>query len=160
MSLLKYMRQKVEIPDETSLPQVTNRASGRRYARTSCDTCLQARRRHTREPRWRQNFRNKIKASSVKSEPGRGAKGWAVLGDPSQLVYLDASPNFCNKNKYGPGTSGRSCERGESCGDLCCGRGYDTSVVEVTEPCKCRVVWCCDVQCLNCTRVTELYTCK
>ena len=141
--------------------QITNRASGRRHPRTSSYRRLYGRNRNSRRPRRRHTFRNNIfKASSEKSKTWRGWKGWAMLGDPSKLVYLDPSPSFCNKNKYGPGTRGRSCEKGESCGDLCCGRGYDTSVAAVTEACKCRVVWCCEVQCLNCTRVKELYTCK
>ncbi|KAK7070131.1 Protein Wnt-9b [Halocaridina rubra] len=80
--------------------------------------------------------------------------------DTKHLVYRDRSPNFCRKSRYSPGTQSRRCEKGKNCESLCCGRGYDTTVAELIEPCKCNVVWCCKVQCLNCTRVAEIYTCK
>lgn len=81
------------------------------------------------------------------------------VGDPRQLVYLDRSPNFCLKGKYGPGTRSRTCQK-RNCESLCCGRGYDTSVAVLEESCRCRVVWCCHVQCHNCSRNAEIYTCK
>ncbi|KAG7162134.1 Wnt-9a-like [Homarus americanus] len=82
------------------------------------------------------------------------------LGDPTKLIYLDSSPNYCHKNKHGPGTSGRACKKRENCDMLCCGRGYDTTVSVLWEPCRCRVKWCCEVLCHNCSRTTEIYTCK
>ncbi|XP_071526804.1 protein Wnt-9a-like isoform X2 [Panulirus ornatus] len=90
---------------------------------------------------------------------GRRRPRKSYLGDPTQLVYLDNSPNFCRKGKYGPGTGNRSCKK-SNCESLCCGRGYDTSVVVLQEPCRCRVVWCCRVHCHNCSRTAEIYTCK
>ncbi|XP_068238838.1 protein Wnt-9a-like [Palaemon carinicauda] len=86
-------------------------------------------------------------------------KGW----DPNSLVFVDRSPDFCRKSRYSPGTEGRKCEKCENCDNcetLCCGRGYDTTVSEVHEPCRCSVVWCCKVLCHNCTKIAEVYTCK
>ncbi|XP_063843929.1 protein Wnt-9a-like [Scylla paramamosain] len=158
---LKSLYQRSSLGRTINEAQITNRASRPRYPRTSGDRRLKGHGGGTRRSGRQRGIRNNIlKVSSERCVSHRGGKGWGVLGDPSQLVYLDASPNFCYKNKYGPGTRGRSCEKGQSCSDVCCGRGYDTSVAEVTEPCKCRVVWCCEVKCLNCTRVAELYTCK
>ncbi|XP_050733120.1 protein Wnt-9a-like isoform X2 [Eriocheir sinensis] len=114
----------------------------------------------------RRRRKNRIHGNKLMKTPDeiresrRDRRGRSMLGEPSQLVYLDASPNFCNRNKFGPGTRGRACERGEGCRRLCCGRGYDTSVAEVTEPCRCRIEFCCEVRCDNCTRQVELYTCK
>lgn len=82
------------------------------------------------------------------------------FGNPTELIYLDNPPNFCRKNKYGPGTQGRYCEKRRNCDVLCCGRGYDTLVAVLKEPCRCRVVWCCDVHCQNCSRKVELFICK
>ncbi|XP_064119666.1 protein Wnt-9b-like [Macrobrachium nipponense] len=95
-------------------------------------------------------------AKSWKKNRKNLSKGW----DQNRLVYVDRSPDFCRKSEYSPGTEGRNCERGENCETLCCGRGYDTTVSEVHEPCKCSVVWCCKVHCQNCTKIAEVYTCK
>ncbi|MPC11454.1 Protein Wnt-9a [Portunus trituberculatus] len=158
---LKSLYQRSSLGRTINEAQITNRASRLRYPRTSSHRRLKGRAGATwRKGRQRGVRNNILKVFSERCVSRGGGKGWAVLGDPSQLVYLDASPNFCYKSKYGPGTRGRSCEKGQSCSDLCCGRGYDTSVAKVMEPCKCRVVWCCEVKCLNCTRVAELYTCK
>ncbi|KOX77372.1 Protein Wnt-1 [Melipona quadrifasciata] len=67
----------------------------------------------------------------------------------TDLVYLEDSPDYCEKNiTLGiPGTRGRICNRTsfglDGCRLLCCGRGYQTRVRDVTEKCNCRFVWCC-----------------
>lgn len=140
--------------DEASSPQVTNRASRKRPLKTPGSGMGRRRRRN-------QGLGGKpVKANNKNRESRQARRGLSMLGDPSQLVYLDSSPNFCRKNKFGVGTRGRACERGEGCRHLCCGRGYDTTLAEVTEPCQCHVRWCCEVLCKNCTRQAELYMCK
>lgn len=84
----------------------------------------------------------------------------SAFGDPRKFVYLDDSPNFCRRTKYGPGTQGRECQLGRNCESLCCGRGYDTINRLVEEQCRCKVVLRYRVQCHTCSKMTEVYTCK
>ncbi|KAF0298754.1 Protein Wnt-5b [Amphibalanus amphitrite] len=82
------------------------------------------------------------------------------------LVYIRESPDYCRRNATlgSSGTAGRTCVRGskgtDGCDLLCCGRGYNTQRVTVTERCRCKFVWCCKVQCHACTRRKTLHTCK
>ncbi|XP_043218569.1 protein Wnt-5b-like [Amphibalanus amphitrite] len=82
------------------------------------------------------------------------------------LVYIRESPDYCRRNATlgSSGTAGRTCVRGskgtDGCDLLCCGRGYNTQRVTVTERCRCKFVWCCKVQCQACTRRKTLHTCK
>ncbi|KAK3892301.1 hypothetical protein Pcinc_003847 [Petrolisthes cinctipes] len=82
------------------------------------------------------------------------------FGSSGKLVYLDRSPNFCRRSRWWVGTSGRECQAGVGCKNLCCGRGYHSAFIRVTEPCRCRVVWCCSVECHTCTSLTHTHTCK
>ncbi|XP_037080983.1 protein Wnt-4-like [Pollicipes pollicipes] len=82
------------------------------------------------------------------------------------LVYLEDSPNYCDRNdKFGiAGTRGRECNRTswgmDGCKLLCCGRGFRTEVLELSEKCNCRFVYCCHVQCEQCNRTVERHTCN
>ncbi|KAG8235049.1 hypothetical protein J437_LFUL014552 [Ladona fulva] len=59
----------------------------------------------------------------------------------TDLVFLEESPDYCERNE----TLGL-----DGCRLLCCGRGYQTRVRDVTEKCRCRFVWCCNVVCDVC----------
>ncbi|XP_074839702.1 protein Wnt-4-like [Carettochelys insculpta] len=82
------------------------------------------------------------------------------------LVYLVASPDFCTRDPRGgvPGTAGRRCNRTshatDGCELLCCGRGFRTAQAEVVERCSCKFRWCCSVECKQCHRLVEVYTCR
>ncbi|XP_047000677.1 protein Wnt-2 [Schistocerca americana] len=82
------------------------------------------------------------------------------------LVYLDESPNYCERDlaKGSLGTHGRRCNRTAkgtgSCDILCCGRGYNTHQYTRTWQCRCKFHWCCHVTCDTCSERTEEYTCK
>ncbi|XP_011156200.1 protein Wnt-1 [Solenopsis invicta] len=84
----------------------------------------------------------------------------------TDLVYLEDSPDYCERNlTLGiPGTRGRVCNRTslglDGCRLLCCGRGYQTRVRDVTEKCKCRFVWCCHVKCEMCRHTREEHVCN
>ncbi|XP_014208971.1 protein Wnt-1-like [Copidosoma floridanum] len=84
----------------------------------------------------------------------------------TDLVYLDDSPDYCERNlTLGiPGTRGRVCNRTslglDGCRLLCCGRGYQTRVRDVIEKCNCRFVWCCDVKCEMCRHTREEHVCN
>ncbi|KAE9415129.1 hypothetical protein Angca_009312, partial [Angiostrongylus cantonensis] len=66
------------------------------------------------------------------------------------LVYLDASPNYCSLD-----TRGRNC--GTNCNEICC---WHTVREVVDEPCQCRFIWCCDVQCKTCKKVIDRNFCR
>lgn len=82
------------------------------------------------------------------------------------LVYLHESPDFCNNNPaYGSlGTQGRKCNKSsyglDGCTLMCCGRGYFTIIKEIKEDCDCKFVWCCRVDCKQCTQVVEENYCN
>ncbi|CAG2167787.1 unnamed protein product [Oppiella nova] len=82
------------------------------------------------------------------------------------LVYLEESPDFCFKNSSVGvlGTKGRACNATsygmDGCRLLCCGRGYQTVEREVEEKCNCKFVWCCKVQCQQCSSRREVHFCN
>ena len=84
----------------------------------------------------------------------------------SDLVYLVASPDFCEPDyKSGSlGTRGRICSRSskaiDGCDLLCCGRGYETRKRRIVERCFCKFHWCCYVSCKECARDVEEHYCK
>nr|AAM75051.1 RE02607p [Drosophila melanogaster] len=81
------------------------------------------------------------------------------------LVYLEPSPSFCEKNlRQGIlGTHGRQCNETslgvDGCGLMCCGRGYRRDEVVVVERCACTFHWCCEVKCKLCRTKKVIYTC-
>ncbi|XP_076820358.1 protein Wnt-2b-A-like [Clavelina lepadiformis] len=84
----------------------------------------------------------------------------------NELVFLTSSPNYCVKNNEtgSLGTSGRECNKtstgADSCENLCCGRGYDTTRVTRVFQCKCKFHWCCEVRCERCEVTSDVHTCK
>ncbi|XP_035225809.1 protein Wnt-2b-A-like isoform X2 [Stegodyphus dumicola] len=86
----------------------------------------------------------------------------------NDLVYLDPSPDYCvvNKKLGTMGINGRRCIKDslgpEGCDILCCGRGYDTWQELYVYQCNCMVTkdWCCAVQCDECKKWRDVYTCK
>lgn len=81
------------------------------------------------------------------------------------LVYLEDSPKFCTKNpKLGiEGTIGRQCNDTsigvDGCDLMCCGRGYKTEELIVSERCNCTFHWCCEVKCNTCKIKKMVHTC-
>ena len=81
------------------------------------------------------------------------------------LVYTEESPDFCERaKKLGAlGTHGRFCNESSpgvgGCDLLCCGRGARKISTVVTENCRCRFHWCCEVQCEKCVRQVVLHKC-
>ncbi|KAH9635041.1 hypothetical protein HF086_004395 [Spodoptera exigua] len=81
------------------------------------------------------------------------------------LVYLESSPGFCEKNpRLGiPGTHGRACNDTsigvDGCDLMCCGRGYRTETMYVVERCNCTFHWCCEVKCKLCPTEKVVHTC-
>ncbi|TRZ01475.1 hypothetical protein DNTS_031889 [Danionella cerebrum] len=84
----------------------------------------------------------------------------------NELVYLVSSPDYCSLNsKLGSlGTTDRQCNKtatgSESCGLMCCGRGYNAYTEVLVERCQCKYHWCCYVSCKTCHRTVERYVCK
>ncbi|NP_001161679.1 wingless-type MMTV integration site family, member 9 [Saccoglossus kowalevskii] len=101
----------------------------------------------------------------TKSQKGKSRGATATDGEeppprPSDLVYVDNSPHFCKKSRFSPGTDGRRCLVGPNCNSICCGRGYNIKTKVVEKSCKCRVVWCCYVECDMCSESVEIHLCK
>ena len=92
----------------------------------------------------------------------------AVSAKDKKLVYLDSSPNYCVRNSTvgSPGMLGRICRGDEvstdACKSLCnaCGLRHQTIQEVKTTKCKCKFVWCCSVQCEECTSKFSVTTCK
>uniref|UniRef100_A0A5S6QW13 Protein Wnt n=1 Tax=Trichuris muris TaxID=70415 RepID=A0A5S6QW13_TRIMR len=84
----------------------------------------------------------------------------------ADLVYFEPSPDYCEADmRTGSlGTAGRQCNRTsngqDSCDIMCCGRGYDTTRVQRYFKCNCKFIWCCRVECLTCTEIVDIHTCK
>lgn len=91
-----------------------------------------------------------------------------TLKKPSvnDLVYLQESPSFCNRNKkFGTlGTKDRVCDsksKGpQGCDVLCCNRGYEKIVETEKRQCKCKFKYCCEVTCETCEKKVEMDVCK
>lgn len=100
---------------------------------------------------WTSDTQSHYALNGVSSRKSRSMEGDA-------LVYTDASPNFCQRNrKLGVlGTKGRYCNGTTaansfgSCQALCCSRGHISNTVTVEGNCKCQFKWCCEVQCERC----------
>ncbi|CAJ0952592.1 unnamed protein product, partial [Mesorhabditis belari] len=71
----------------------------------------------------------------------------------NDLVYLETSPDYCQKS-----TRGRECTN--NCRTVCCGRGWNTVREMVEEPCQCKFIWCCEVECKTCRRLVEKNYCR
>ena len=82
------------------------------------------------------------------------------------LVYLDKSPSFCDRDaRMGIlGTRDRQCTlsgKGErKCSKMCCGRGHRTVKYVKTETCRCKFFWCCTVKCQYCKKNATKHICR
>lgn len=105
------------------------------------------------------------------------------------LVFVESSPDYCEPNDVvgSLGTHGRRCERStssasgtardrrqtgggaavaavvgdeQSCEVLCCGRGYNSFKTTVSERCRCKFHWCCEVRCSICEHSLDVHVCK
>eukprot|EP00074_Homo_sapiens_P080277 XP_011542621.1 protein Wnt-3a isoform X1 [Homo sapiens] len=115
-------------------------------------------------------------ASEMVVEKHRESRGWVETLRPRytyfkvpterDLVYYEASPNFCEPNpETGSfGTRDRTCNVSshgiDGCDLLCCGRGHNARAERRREKCRCVFHWCCYVSCQECTRVYDVHTCK
>ncbi|CAG2111406.1 unnamed protein product, partial [Medioppia subpectinata] len=78
------------------------------------------------------------------------------------LVYLEKSINYCNKNPVmdSLGTSGRHCNKSsdaeDGCQSMCCGRGYRTHESVTKWKCRCRFHYCCTVTCSECLQHRQI----
>ncbi|GFN82954.1 protein wnt [Plakobranchus ocellatus] len=99
--------------------------------------------------------------SAMTDDPGAKRRlGRIVPLRRSDLTYIEDSPSYCRQGRYSPGTSGRSCIKGDNCDSICCGRGYNVQKRTVVKACKCEVIWCCKVKCQECPEEEEIYLCK
>uniref|UniRef100_A0A175C7A9 Protein Wnt n=1 Tax=Halisarca dujardinii TaxID=2583056 RepID=A0A175C7A9_HALDU len=87
----------------------------------------------------------------------------------TDLVYLLDPPSYCDRDdRYGSlGTQGRYCKVDsvgvDSCGHLCCGRGYRVEYLEVPELCNCRLTDCpnsCRFRCDTCNKLEPHFFCN
>ncbi|KAG8509302.1 Protein Wnt-3a, partial [Galemys pyrenaicus] len=115
-------------------------------------------------------------ASEMVVEKHRESRGWVETLRPRytyfkapterDLVYYEASPNFCEPNAHTGsfGTRDRACNVSspgiDGCDLLCCGRGHDARTERRREKCRCVFHWCCYVSCQECARAYEVHTCK
>ena len=110
-----------------------------------------------RESKEQSDVTNGHGAESPDANRGLGA---VVSLRRSDLTYIEDSPSFCRQGRYSPGTSGRSCAKGDNCDSICCGRGYNVQRRTVVKACRCEVIWCCKVKCKECLEEEEIYLCK
>uniref|UniRef100_H2YMZ8 Protein Wnt n=1 Tax=Ciona savignyi TaxID=51511 RepID=H2YMZ8_CIOSA len=81
------------------------------------------------------------------------------------LLFFENSPDYCREN-LSINVSGRYCnatagpDHPDSCGELCCGRGYVTYTETRVEQCNCRFHWCCFINCDNCTYTEQVAVCN
>nr|XP_039260633.1 protein wingless-like [Styela clava] len=112
------------------------------------------------EPKRRRRLRH-VTVNSYDIDSGRLRKV-----PKTQLAFINESPNLCLENQTLGilGTAARQClkhsgDKGD-CRVLCCGRGYNTRQIKIQRRCKCKFIYCCDVQCEICDEVKNEYTCK
>lgn len=93
---------------------------------------------------------------------------------PTDLVFLEDSPDYCLRNtSLGlHGTEGRECLQGSSgknlthwekrsCRRLCrdCGLRIEEKSTEIVTSCNCKFQWCCKVKCEQCKQVITKHYC-
>ncbi|KAH8389665.1 hypothetical protein KR215_007712, partial [Drosophila sulfurigaster] len=106
------------------------------------------------------------KHAAAAAGAGAAQKPALVWPKRMELVYLEASPNYCERSiQTGTlGTAGRPCNRSghgpQSCDLLCCGRGHNTQHIRRKQQCRCQFHWCCSVECELCDENYEEFTCK
>jgi wingless-type MMTV integration site family protein 9 len=92
-----------------------------------------------------------------KTDDGADVEG---VPHPTELVFSETSPSFCKNGRYSFGTHNRRCDKAKNCGVICCGRGYNAQIRTVSKPCNCRMHWCCELKCDNCTFEEDHFLCK
>ena len=95
-----------------------------------------------------------------------GTKGrWCSDGGVVSGVRGMASVKSGGGNIGGVGTGGEDTKSEDgtevesSCGNLCCGRGFEVVEEEKVENCRCQFVWCCEVVCEKCRSVQHVNKC-
>ncbi|XP_033760370.1 protein Wnt-11b-2-like isoform X1 [Pecten maximus] len=111
-------------------------------------------------------------AVEVKRKRRKGVKIFLPLNPKissitkDSLIYYTKSPDYCSPDpKTGSvGTAGRVCEKNGDgwggCDTMCCGRGFKSFSIEITERCECKYYWCCYVKCKTCRKTLHLNTCR
>ncbi|XP_078384175.1 protein Wnt-8b-like [Oculina patagonica] len=97
----------------------------------------------------------------------RGQDNKRVTRRDKKLVFLDSSPDYCVRNKTAGslGLLGRTCRSDDvstsKCKSLCdsCNLGHKTEEQTKSVRCRCKLVWCCSVECKTCTKNYFLTTC-
>lgn len=113
----------------------------------------------------REHFDNAVEVRVTKRRGLRNRRRGEANPTDSQLVFLEASPDYCKLNPLTGvrGTKGRYCNKDSSgpdgCGFLCCGRKYISYTEIVQKRCKCKFQWCCQVKCKICPEVVERHVC-
>ena len=86
-----------------------------------------------------------------------------------KLIYSNCSVDYCTANSEYDihGIAGRECTLNSShtssshhCSNLCCGFGNEKYIRKIAYPCKCKIVWCCEVKCETCYRKEVKDRCK
>lgn len=83
-----------------------------------------------------------------------------------ELVFLVKSPDYCvaDSETGSLGTTGRACNKTASgpgsCEILCCGRAYNSFLVQEQHDCACRFQWCCRIQCNTCRSIVKKHVCQ
>lgn len=116
------------------------------------------------------HLKEKFDGASLVSGSNNGKKllpsGMSRPPIPEDIVYTEASPNFCEANrKVGSlGTRGRVCSAHslgvDGCDLMCCGRGYITTHLRQIQNCRCRLKWCCEVVCDTCNVTDIVHYCR
>ena len=112
-------------------------------------------------------YRHAVKVSVVKGILKEVKTKKTAARRDEKLVYLDNSPDFCVRNVTAgsPGVLRRICssEDGgvDKCVSLCDSCRLRSRTVEhsIQVFCRCRFVWCCRVQCEQCTKRYSITTC-
>ncbi|CAH8528160.1 unnamed protein product [Dicrocoelium dendriticum] len=85
--------------------------------------------------------------------------------DPSELVFSEHSPDYCNyePQRGSVGTYGRLCSLEDAgtanCLNMCCGRGYKNITAQETVQCNCRMGEGFKVNCDECRIEVMTYRC-
>uniref|UniRef100_A0A7E4UQR4 Protein Wnt n=1 Tax=Panagrellus redivivus TaxID=6233 RepID=A0A7E4UQR4_PANRE len=103
-----------------------------------------------------------FESQPIKRNPNKKKKSVAT-----DLVFLDDSPDYCEADRQQGtvGTKDRRCQNSDPrapdhCNLLCCGRGYNSYLDNVSYKCNCKFKWCCEVVCEQCKNQTQIHVCK
>lgn len=121
----------------------------------------------------------KVSVQHTKDSPAilRSVGDESVTPTTDHLVFTKKSRNYCVDNSYY--TVGRPCipesvksnidagvklsvkvdKKLPICEELCCNGEYEVYSKTIVESCNCRFLWCCDIQCEECSTTHNTYTC-